>query len=55
MNSLVGGLRVKGLRVGKLVLDASLLALPMNPEEATKTQDNVGKASAIIWIHSAYW
>ena len=39
--------------MGKLVLDASLLALPMNPEEATKTQDNVGKASAIIWIHSA--
>ena len=32
--------------MGKLVLGASLLALPMNPEEATKTQDNVGKASA---------
>ena len=39
------GLRVKG---GKLVLCASLLALPMKSEEATKTQDNVGKASAII-------
>ena len=44
------GLRVKG---GKLVLGASLLALPMKPEEATNTQDNVGKAYAIIWFHSA--
>ena len=38
--------KVKGSRGGKLVLGASLLALSMNPEEATNTQDNVGKASA---------
>ena len=44
------GSRVKG---GKLVLGASLLARPMKPEEATETQDNVGKAYAIIWFHSA--
>ena len=37
---------VKGLRGGKLVLGASLLALSMYPEEATHTQDNVGKVSA---------
>ena len=37
----------------KLVFGAPLLALPMKPEEATNTQDNVGKAFAIIWFHSA--
>ena len=36
----------KEVKGGKLVLGASLLALPMKPEEATNTQDNVGKASA---------
>ena len=50
-----GPLRVKMLRSGKLVLGASLLALPMKPEEATNTQDIVGKASAIIWFHSTTW
>ena len=51
----VDGTLALSVRGWKLDFGASLLALPMNPEEATKTQDNVGKASAILWIHSAYW
>ena len=45
-------LMVKGW---KLVPCASLLALPMKPEEATNSQDNVRKASAVIWFHSTPW